>query len=159
MSTTDYVLGGMKVEDFVQLHEDSIKLRSVKNIVEVEANAKVHTKFYGCVSDDFGISNLPPEMITKLDAEGVEKYIAYWSRVSNDFNIANELTPEEVKESEKLKSYFEEEGCTFEKFWTRVQNNAALWKRIQPRQVGGYYYTLPSIATPFCDGEYLASAT
>ena len=126
MSTTDYVLGGMKVEDFVQLHEDSIKLRSVKNIVEVEANAKVHTKFYGCVSDDFGISNLPPEMITKLDAEGVEKYIAYWSRVSNDFNIANELTPEEVKESEKLKSYFEEEGCTFEKFWTRVQNNAAL---------------------------------
>jgi len=138
----NYVLGGMKVGDFVQLYGNTIKLRSVRNIVEIDTHSKSHTKFYGCVSDDFGISNLPPEMITKLDAEGVEKYIAYWSRVSNDFNIANELTPEEVKESEKLKNYLEDEGCTFEDFWIRVQNNAALWKRIQPRQVGGYYYVV-----------------
>jgi len=138
----NYVLGGMKIGDFVQLNGQTIKLKNVKSIVEVDPKSKLHTKFYGCVSDDFGISNLPPEMITKLDAEGVEKYTSYWSRVSNDFNIANELTPEQVKESDKLKTYLEEEGCTFEDFWTRVQNNAALWKRIQPRQVGGYYYVV-----------------
>jgi len=138
----NYILGGMKVEDFVQLNGGTIKLQNVKSIVEVDRKSKLHTKFYGCVTDEFDISNLPPEMITKLDSEGVEKYTSYWSRVSNDFNIANELTPEQVKESDKLKTYLEEEGCTFEDFWTRVENNAALWKRIQPRQVGGYYYVV-----------------
>jgi len=138
----NYVLGEMKIGDFVQLNGKTIKLRNVKSIVEFDPKSKSHTKFYGSVSDDFGISNLPPEMITKLDAEGVEKYTLYWSRVSNDFNIANELTPEQVKESDNLKTYLEEEGCSFEDFWTRVQNNAVLWKRIQPRQVGGYYYVV-----------------
>jgi len=81
-------------------------------------------------------------MITKLDAEGVENYVKYWKRFFNDFNIGNKLTPEKVKEFEKLQKYLEEEGYTFEKVWNRVQNNAALWKRIQPRQVGGYYYVV-----------------
>lgn len=139
---SNYVMGGMRVGDFVQLNGKTTKLQNVKSIVEVNMKSKLHTKFYGCVSDDFDVSNLPPEMITKLDAEGAEKYIAYWSRVSNDFNIANELTPEQVKESDKLKTYLEEEGCSFENFWSRVQNNAALWKRIQPRHIGGYYYVV-----------------
>jgi len=46
-------------------------------------------------------------MITKLDAEGVENYVKYWKRFFNDFNIGNKLTPEKVKEFEKLQKYLE----------------------------------------------------
>mmetsp|Transcript_30353 Transcript_30353/g.36057 ORF Transcript_30353/g.36057 Transcript_30353/m.36057 type:complete len:99 (+) Transcript_30353:4538-4834(+) len=97
----------MKVGDFVQINRDTIKLRNLKSIVEIDSKSKMHANFYGCVSNDFIISNLPPEMITKFDSEGVEKYVSYWSRVSNDYNIANELTPEQAKESDKLKTYLE----------------------------------------------------
>ena len=107
LHNTNYALGGMKVGDFVQINRDTIKLRNLKSIVEIDSKSKMHANFYGCVSNDFSISNLPPEMITKLDSEGVEKYVSYWSRVSNDYNIANELTPEQVKESDKLKTYLE----------------------------------------------------
>ena len=110
LHNTNYALGGVKVGDFVQINRDTIKLRNLKSIVEIDSKSKMHANFYGCVSNDFSISNLPPEMITKLDSEGVEKYVSYWSRVSNDYNIANELTPEQVKESDKLKTYLE---CKF----------------------------------------------
>ena len=128
--------------DFVQLHDKAIKLRSVKSILGVDTKSKMNEKFYGCVSNRFSISNLPPEMIAKLDAKGAEKYISYWSQTASDYNIANELTPEQVKESEEINNYLEEGGYTFVDFWNRVQKNAALWKRIQPRQVDGDYYVV-----------------
>lgn len=60
-----------------------------------------------------------------------------------------------MKESDKLKTYLDEEGCTFEKFWSRVQSNAALWKRIQPCQVGGYYYVVKYFRCGVDGGLYL----
>ena len=65
--------------EFVQLYGDTVKLRNVKSMIAIEMNLTLHTKLYGCVYGDFGISSLPPKMITKLDAEGVENYVKYGS--------------------------------------------------------------------------------
>jgi len=140
LHNNNYLLGDMQAGDFVKAH-GSIKLRSVKSITQVDSNSK-NIKFYGCVSQDFGISNLPPEMIAKLDTEGVEKYLMYWNREFNDFHIATEHTPEKVQQSAKVQAFLEEEGCSFDDFWTRVKQHAALWKRIRPRQVGNDYYVV-----------------
>jgi len=139
LHNNNYLLGDMQARDFVQAH-GSIKLRSVESIVQVGSTTKQNSKLYGCVSQDFGFSNLPPEMIAKLDTAGVEKYLMYWNREFNDFHIGNEHTSESVRQSGKVKAFLEKEGCSFEEFWSRIQRNAAIWKRIQPRQVGDHYY-------------------
>ena len=53
------------------------------------------------------LSNLPPEMFTKLDTEGIKRYTSYWSRASNDFNTVNDLTPDQVKELDVLKTHLD----------------------------------------------------
>jgi len=60
-----------------------------------------------------------------------------------------------VTESDKLKTYLEKEGCSFENSWTRVQNIAALWKRIQPRHVGGYFYAVKCFRASVDGGVHL----
>ena len=53
------------------------------------------------------LSNLPPEMFTKLDTEGIKRYTSYWSRASNDSNTVNDLTPDQVKELDVLKTHLD----------------------------------------------------
>ena len=100
-----------------------------------------HKKYFGAV-DDLNTSNLPPEMIVKLNREEIKQYEIYWKQVINDYLIASEFSEDDLRESTKFQAYLKENNCSVESFWQRVHHNQKLWQKIRPRRFNDEYFVI-----------------
>ena len=118
---------------------NKVMLRSIDSLTRLSTSRRPH--YYG-EFEDLDVSTIPPEMITKLNNEGIIKYKAYWRHVIDDFFIASEYSKEELIESTKFQSNSKQQNCSIEEFSDRVHRNWNVWMKIRPRLVGDEYFVI-----------------